>query len=473
MAEWNSDGFSHLIGMTKREAAQWLQERTNRVCWGRKKFDLKKGTVIPKYVNLNKNLVAWLSYGKRRFTEPTKLTQKALFAHFRNKSPGDTLYFTGAWGNRSLLMIDIDCHGSGTLQGATAFAEYLRDHHFPRLYFEPSTNGNGVHGYLLVTGISNTENYNKAAKTLERWLKAVLSATACDVEDVEIKGTCAIVERHNGGVVNLTEGTLAKYPRDVSRSDEWEQTTSLSVEDIWSLIETSPIRPMTKKEAGRSGSIAGKHIEKETITALLSFGMDMLGQEQVSIGSTNRAVVTAEDVAVFATLLKFFHENCNADGSLPVARIRSLWKSLYECGDITRAWDHHRFMWLRDKFTALGLIDWEDATYVVGDQENGIVGQACKWCGSERLLTIISGYTSTTNNTDIATSTIIREERGILGWSSLLKEELGTLLCRDEKAELAVTRPTRVFKLPWRWEDNIEKLNRLVEETMKRLELAA
>ena len=73
----------------------------------------------------------------------------------------------------------------------------------------------------------------------------------------------------------------------------------------------------------------------------------------------------------------------------------------------------------------------------------------------------------------IATSTIIREERGILGWSSLLKEELGTLLCRDEKAELAVTRPTRVFKLPWRWEDNIEKLNRLVEETMKRLELAA
>ena len=197
-------------------------------------------------------------------------------------------------------------------------------------------------------------------------------------------------ERRRG---NLTEGTLAKYPRDVSRFEEWKQTTSFSVEDIWSLIETSPIRPMTKKEAGRSGSIAGKHIEKETITALLSFGMDMLGQEQVSIGSTNRAVVTAEDVAVFATLLKFFHENRNADGSLPVARIRSLWKSLYECGDITRAWDHHRFMWLRDKFTALGLIDWEDATYVVGDQENGIVGQACKWCGSERLLTIISEYT--------------------------------------------------------------------------------
>jgi hypothetical protein len=228
---------------------------------------------------------------------------------------------------------------------------------------------------------------------------------------------------------------------------------------------------MPKKEARRSGSIAGKHIEKERITALLSFGMDVLGQEQVSIGSKNRAVVTAEDVAVFATLLKFFHENRNADGSLPVARIRSLWKSLYECGDITRAWDHHRFMWLRDTFTALGLIDWEDATYVVGDKENGVVGQACKWSSSEKLLTIISEYTETANNADTATSTIIREERSILGWSNLLKEEFSSSILGDEGEEMAVVRPTRVFRMPWRWEDNIEKVNRIVRDTMKRLEL--
>jgi hypothetical protein len=467
----NSDGFSHLVGMKEREAAQWLQEWTSEVCWGRKKFDSEKAKFIPKYVNLNKDLVAWLSYGKHRFTLPRNLTQKALLAHFRNEAPGDTLYFTGSWGNRSLLMIDIDCHGSGTLQGAIEFAEYLRDTYFQHLYFEPSTNGNGVHGYLLVKDIRNSKDFNKAAKLLDRWLKAVLSKTTFDVEDVEIKGTCAVVERHNGQVVNFTEGTLAKYPRDVSRFDEWKQTTSLSVEDIWSLIETSSVRPMPKKEARRSGSIAGKHIDTETITALLSFGMDVLGQEQVSIGSKNRAVVTAEDVAVLATLLKFFTDNRNADGSLPVARIRSLWKSLYECGDITRAWDHHRFMWLRDKFTALGLIDWEDATYVVGDKENGVVGQACKWSGSEKLLAIISEYTSTVNNADAATSAIIREERGILGWSNLLKEESSTLSNGNEEAEIAIVRPIRVFKMPWRWEDNIEKVNRIVQETMKRLEL--
>ena len=142
--------------------------------------------------------------------------------------------------------------------------------------------------------------------------------------------------------------------------------------------------------------------------------MDVLGQEQVSIGLRNRAVLTAEDVAVFATLLNFFHENRNADGSLPVARIRSLWKSLYECGDISRAWDHHRFMWLRDKLTVLGLIDWEDSTYVVGDKENGVIGQACKWSGSERLLNIISEYISTLNNTDTSSSPIIEEREASL-----------------------------------------------------------
>ncbi len=449
------------MGMNEREAAQWLHDLTHEFCWGIKVIDRKTGKPHPAYANTNRKLERLAA---RRFVKLQLLTQKRLLAHFSGE---ETLYFTGSPGDHTLLMIDIDCHSRGNLKGALHFAEYLREHFFPGLYFEPSTNGNGVHGYVIVSK-SDDKEYNRAAKALDRWLKAVLSKTTFDVEEVEIKGTCSIWERGN-----VTEGTLAKYPRDVSRFKDWKRTASFSVEDIWSLIETSPIRPMTKKEARRSGSIAGKHIEKETVTALLSFGMDVLGQEQVSIGSKNRAVVTAEDVAVFATLLKFFHENRNADGSLPVARIRSLWKSLYECGDITRAWDHHRFMWLRHKFTALGLTDWENATYVVGDKENGIVGQACKWCGSERLLTIISEYTDIVNNGEAATSTIIREERSILGWSSLLKEELGTLLCRDEEAELAVMRPTRVFKLPWRWEDNLEKVNRIVEETMKRLELAA
>ena len=226
------------------------------------------------------------------------------------------------------------------------------------------------------------------------------------------------------------------------------------------MVETSPIKPNPKTTC-RSGSIVGKHIDTETIKALLPFGMDLLGQETVAIGSKNRAVVTAEDVAVFATLLDFFSRNENADGSLPVARIRSLWKSLFECGGTTRAWDHH---------TALGLIEWVDSTYIVGDRDRGIEGQACKWGASEKLLNIITDFTV---NKAESTSTPIREERSILGWSKLLREEMTSLNSPTDREEMALIRPVRAFKLPWRWEDNIEKVNRIVHETIQRLEMAA
>ena len=445
------------MGMKELEAAQWLKKLTHDLCWGIKVIDHKTGKPHPGFANTNKKLE---KLAARRFVKLRLLTQKLLLAHFSGEK---TLYFTGSPGDHTLLMIDIDCHKTGSLKGALQFATYLRKNSFPNLYFEPSTNGNGVHGYLVVSK-SNDRDYNKAAKALDRWLKAVLSETTFDVEDVEIKGKCSIWERGN-----VTEGTLAKYPRDVARFEEWQQTTSFTVGEINELVETSPIKPKPKKECRGSGSISGKHIETETITALLPFGRDLLGQEQVAIGSKNRAVVTAEDVAVFTTLLKFFTDNRNADGSMPVARIRSLWKSLYECGDITRAWDHHRFMWLRDRITGLELIDWEDSTYVVG--ENGHPGQACKWNASEKLLNIIQEYT--VNKEAAATSPIIRKERSILGWSKLLREELTTLNNRMEETELAVIRPTRVFPMPFRWEDHLEKVNRIVQETMARLELAA
>ena len=218
------------MGMKERKAAHWLHELTHELCWGIKVIDRKTGKPHPAYANTNKKLERLAA---RRFVRLRTLTQKLFLAHFSGE---ETLYFTGSPGDQTILMIDIDCHGSGTLQGAIEFATFLRGRYFPSLYFEPSTNGNGVHGYLVVAK-SDDKVFNKTAKALDRWLKAVLGTTEFDVEDVEIKGTCSIWERGN-----VTEGTLAKYPRDVSRSDEWEKTTSLSVGQINELVETSPIR---------------------------------------------------------------------------------------------------------------------------------------------------------------------------------------------------------------------------------------
>ena len=47
-------------------------------------------------------------------------------------------------------MLDIDCHRSGSLEGAKQFAAFLKQQYFPDLYYEVSTNGNGIHGFIIV-----------------------------------------------------------------------------------------------------------------------------------------------------------------------------------------------------------------------------------------------------------------------------------------------------------------------------------
>jgi hypothetical protein len=152
---------------------------------------------------------------------------KDLADHFENR---ETYYFTGSPSRHTLLMLDIDCHKCGTLEGAMGFAAYLRKLYFPNLYYEVSTNGNGVHGYIVVEKDSDAV-HNATCKRLQDWLRGILERTSFDVETVEIKGTCAIFGPHT-----MKEGSLAKYPRDCRRFDELAATTHLTVQDIERLI---------------------------------------------------------------------------------------------------------------------------------------------------------------------------------------------------------------------------------------------
>ena len=58
----------------------------------------------------------------------------------------------------------------------------------------------------------------------------------------------------------------------------------------------------------------------------------MLGEKKLV--AKGRKVVTEEDLAVFLMLLRFFTNNMNADGSLPVARWREMWTALHGAGDV-------------------------------------------------------------------------------------------------------------------------------------------
>jgi hypothetical protein len=124
-------------------------------------------------------------------------------------------------------------------------------------------------------------------------------------------------------------------------------------------------------------------------------------------------------------------------------------------------------MWIRDKFTEYGLIDWEDDTYVVATRDDKADGQACKWGASEKLLEILPEYTTATAQPSY------KREEGILVWSNPIEVIRKELINKVFLGKVDIIKPIRIFKIPFRWEDHLEKVNQIVKKTMERLELAA
>jgi hypothetical protein len=129
-----------------RAAAGWIKDRVSLLDWGRKMLDEKAGKPLPKPVNLKDQVLPYVQGNWR--SRVRKLTLTSIIRHLVED---DTAYFTAnSLGDETILMIDVDCHASGTLEGARQFAEHLRQNYFPNLYIETSTHGNGAHGFLVV-----------------------------------------------------------------------------------------------------------------------------------------------------------------------------------------------------------------------------------------------------------------------------------------------------------------------------------
>ena len=380
-----------------RAAAEWIWQRVSHVDWGRKMPDKGAGKPVPKPVNLKDQVRPYLSGTWGKWVR--KLTLTAVIRHLVED---DTCYFTGCPEDESLLCIDIDCHASGTLEGALQFAQYLKDNYFPNLYFETSTHGNGVHGFLVVDKTLWTDaNYKATLKPMEEWLRRALRSTGFDVEDVELKGAPMTVSwgSRRGEVADLCYGSLAKMPRDWRRTREWLSTTRMTPHDLRKLPELFPVKeaePEVKTEAKatvRKGSVSGKFVDPDDIPKLepLATKLMRLGSPQVK-RSSSRAVIVAEDVQMTLAVIRACTLHPNPDGSLPLKRIGAIWQAAYEAGDTTRAFCYHRFKAIRDMLADMGLLEWEDETYQFG--------RACKWRAGEELMgmmeeTLSSGSTST------------------------------------------------------------------------------
>jgi hypothetical protein len=437
-----------------RAAARWIRERVSHVDWGRKMPDEEAGKPVPKPVNLKEQVRPYLAgnWG----SGVRKLTLAAVIRHLVGE---DTAYFTAnSLGDETLLMVDIDCHARGTLEGATQFAEYLKRNYFPDLYYEVSTHGNGIQGFVVVDRrLWKDADYKAVVRDAEKWLKRVLRRTTFDVEDVELKGTPLVVSW--GGrrreVRDVTYGFLAKMPRDWRRLAEWRSTTRMTAHDLRRLPELFPVpeaepEPQPQREAPvrkvAKGSVSGKLVDPEAIRKLEPLAQELLRLGTPKVTGQSRAVVVAEDVQVTLAVLRACTLDMNADGSMPMARVKAIWDAAYRAGDTSRAFSFRRLAAIRDMLSDMGLLEWEDETYSFG--------KACKWRASKELMGMIE-------KASIADTVTNSSSLSILVCNSV--EE-----ARQDRPDQVGLRPKRVFPSDLR-EDWDEKLRQAGLERLCRL----
>jgi len=377
-----------------RKVCTWLRKHTSNLDYGYKWHG------SPIHCNTNAETVAFL-FRQRNWLG--RITNEKFSQHFSGQ---DTFYFAGCRSGYTLVMLDIDCHKRGSIQGAKDLGESLC-RFFPNLYTEISTNGNGVHGYILVeaTGKTNSE-LKRLEKTLDMWL----TFHPHDVEMIEVKGLAPTVTVINRRLDNYKAGTLAKVPREaVERFEELTATTTLTLAQLGQVINqveadcskpsTEPIVPVTKmqiisKSAVKSakkkavGSISGKHINVDRLENYEWFADQLLGNHEIK--TTGKHKVTVMDVAICLIILRFCSKNMNVDGSLPTKRIKSLWDALYSCEDVPRPWNCRRYSAIRNWLSSLGVLEWTDETYRLGFG-NDDKGQAAKWRINDALLAELDG----------------------------------------------------------------------------------
>lgn len=326
-----------------------------------------------------------------------------LLDHFAGK---ETLYFFGQGRRRApnmLVVIDIDVQkskGLGSAKGAKAFADHLK-RIWPDLYFEPSTNGKGIHCYFVLAKWRCTaSDVNAALKRFEKWLRAEASKSKADIEVVEVKGTCMALQFADRKIESVKYGMFAKLPRDVSRFSEWERTTVIRAEDLMSrrfdVVEepetakndfpSSTIVSVKKKSA--SGSVSGRIISMDELASIPAY--ERLYREWVGPVDlkARKFSVAPHDFAVAMVILRHYKADPNADGSLPCRRVEKLWAALFDAGDVDRPWNHHRWKAIRDFLSERGHIDWRDHRYEYGAvAQDGTIkrGIACKWTISDEF----------------------------------------------------------------------------------------
>ena len=153
----------------EKQVLGWLRKRISPYGWGWSKPDKTGFRQVTR-----RQILGFFDarrFGLRGGWLP-RLTNQRLMEHFCGSQ---FLYFQADGRIRTpevLVLIDIDCHDRGTYEGAVACVEWLAHNGFPGLFWSRSTNGRGVHAYLVVDKREcGSVGLDGALQCLERWLK--------------------------------------------------------------------------------------------------------------------------------------------------------------------------------------------------------------------------------------------------------------------------------------------------------------
>jgi hypothetical protein len=380
-------------GKKQQSVPTWLRKRTSSQNYGTK----MPGGIFPALTS--DQLRDWHNLGHYTVSEDHGWTRKwlprlsnRLYAH--HMAGTSTFYFQGNGKSsdaETLFMGDIDCHKKGTLAGAIAFAQHLKETYFPELCFELSTNGNGVHFYLVLQKLGwSAKDVKAQLRVFEKWLKEEMVRAVADIEDVEVKGTPAVYEYDHKTLVCIVSGTFAKLPRADVRT-----TTKITMAGLANFkptgrafnLDVTGVGSKSRKRRAISSSTSWR---PNAITTRDLADMPTLRGVASKLGipsvCSGRVAVTNEDVAIFLLLLRFFTNHMPGNDALPWTRFSRFWAALYQAGDVSRAFDAKRFSAIRNHLSSFTvdeepLLLWIDPTFGIG--------RACRWRASAKLMSLL------------------------------------------------------------------------------------
>lgn len=311
------------------------------------------------------------------------LSNEDLNQHFQGEQ---TFYFFGTphlKAEYTLVMMDIDVQkakGLGSLQGALNFVQYLKRTCWPTLYFERSTNGKGIHGYILMRKVeAGAPRVNQAIEQLQAFLRHQADLVGADIEMVEVKGKCPeIVYDDYGCITDIKYGTFAKYPRNATLQD-LQNTTVIDWEELHQINGKYAVPEEVKKPTLHVGSCTTSIPDEFVAQHLEACRKAWLGLTGGEVIKGKRYVVAAEDAAVVMLIALWLQEHGTKDHRHSVRTTLAFWDDLQQRGLTDRSPNHHRIKTIRDHLSSRGCVDWLDNKYQPPSGKGARDGICCKW----------------------------------------------------------------------------------------------